>query len=148
MSELGDSKLSGPVQMTVDFISPIYMTTSTALNYFDALEVCFDNLPQHRSYSTGSGTSTRVICQLPRDHGVIQTSTAADDYDAVQAWTMTQAHSPMTLSADCLHVKLWNMRLNFANVRSANTITDFVALRGETVTIRDWCMIITLELGS
>lgn len=148
IAEFGNAQASGPIEMSIDFVSPIYLSTSTALNYFDAIEICFDNLPQHRSYSTELGTSTRTISLIPRDHGLVQTSLNADDYDGIQGWTMTQQHSPMTLSADVLHVKLWNIRLKFADTRQANTITEAVAARGETVTIKDWTMIVTLEIGS
>lgn len=148
LSELCDSKASGPVQMSIDFVSPIYLTTSTALNYFDAIEICFDNLPQNKSYSTETRTSTRTICLIPRDAGYVQTSIAENDFDAVQCWNMSQQHSPMTLSTDVLHVKLWNIRLKFANTRQANTVTEAVGARGETVVIKDWNMIITMEMGS
>lgn len=134
-----------PVMLKLDYVSPVYMSSKTGLNYFDAIEIHVDNIPQYQSWDTRTGSQSTMIGMLVRDHAVIQSSIDLASSKSLQTWTFQFSHEPMYVTPDVWQLKTWNIRLRFSNSRSDSFLTDYAAKQySDDITLQDWTMVLQI----
>lgn len=135
-----------PVMLKLDYVSPVYISgLDVGVNWYDAIEIHVDNIPQYQSWDTRTGSQSTMIGMLVRDHAIIQTSTAATSKDRLQAWTFQFEHEPMYVTPDVWQLKTWNVRLRFSNSRSDSFLSDYAAKQeSERIAMQDWTMVLQL----
>ncbi len=139
------STADGPVLLHLDYTSPLFANSKENLNYYDSIGIYVDNLPQHSSYDTRTGTSNRMIGMLARDQSSLQTSTNPADANSRQAWTYSFDHDPILVSQDVWQLKNWQLRLAFCNEEAGTTISSIAAKQdGDILTLNDFTLVCSL----
>lgn len=139
------SSANGTVLLHLDYTSPLFVNSTQNLNYYDSVGIYVDNLPQHSSYDTRTGTQNRMIGMLARDQGTLQTSTNTADANSRQAWTYAFDHDPILVSQDVWQLKNWQIRLAFCNEPSGSSISDIAAQQqGDVLTLNDFTIVVSL----
>jgi hypothetical protein len=134
-----------PVLLQLDYCSPVYMTSPSALNYFDAIEIHVENIPQYQSWDTRTASQSTMIGMLVRDHAMVQSSTLSDSSKRIQAWTYQFHHQPMYVTPDVWQLKTWNVRLRFSNSRSDSFLSDYTSKQfSDDIVLQDWTMVLQI----
>ena len=134
-----------PVMLQLDYVSPVYLHSPNCLNYFDAIEIHVDNIPQYQSWDTRTASQSTMIGMLTRDHGMVQSSVDADSSQRLQAWTFQFSHQPMYVTPDVWQLKTWNVRLRFSNSRADSFLSDYTAKQqSDAILLQDWTMVLQL----
>jgi hypothetical protein len=134
-----------PVMLKLDYVGPLYISSSIGLNYFDAIQIHVDNIPQYQSWDTRTGSQSTMIGMLVRDHAVLQSSIDPASSSKLQAWTFQFDHEPMYVTPDVWQLKTWNVRLRFSDTRSDSFLTDYAAKQmSDTLALQDWTMVLQI----
>lgn len=134
-----------PVMLQLDFCSPVYISSSVGINYFDAIEIHVDNIPQYQSWDTRTLSQSTLIGMLVRDHGVLQSSTDRTQATSLQAFTYQFHHEPMYVTPDVWQLKTWNVRLKFCNSVQSGYLSDYTNKQfSDNIAIQDWTMVLQI----
>ena len=135
-----------PVMLKLDYVSPVYMSSTKNVNYYDAVEIHVDNIPQYQSWDTRTASQSTMIGMLVRDHALVQSSTVPTSNQCIQAWTFQFPHEPMYVTPDVWQLKTWNVRLRFSQSRPDSFLTHYAATMTaeEELLLQDWTMVLQI----